>query len=57
MKKQATDRKKSTKVNPRVFTVLLILGGILMVTGIALLAVEPIKTMNNTMPRLILYRI
>ncbi|MBE7070638.1 MAG: sortase [Ruminococcaceae bacterium] len=47
MKKQATDRKKSTKVNPRVFTVLLILGGILMVTGIALLAVEPIKTMNR----------
>ncbi|MBR6488084.1 MAG: sortase [Clostridiales bacterium] len=47
MKKQTSDRKTSLKVNQRVFNVLLILGGILMLTGIALLAVEPIKTLNR----------
>ena len=47
MKKQTSDRKKNSKRNNRAFPVLLILAGVLLLTGIGFLAVEPIKSYNR----------
>ena len=47
MKKRASDNRNSSKRNNRAFSVLLILGGVLLLTGIGLLAVEPVKTVNR----------
>ncbi len=47
MKKRASDSKKNSKRNNRAFPVLLILAGVLLLTGIGFLAVEPIKSYNR----------
>ncbi len=47
MKKRASESKKNSKRNNRAFPVLLILAGVLLLTGIGFLAVEPIKSYNR----------
>lgn len=47
MKKRTFDSTNHSKGNNRAFLVLLILGGVLLLTGIGFLAVEPIKSLNR----------